>query len=95
LTPKAVLVAIGIFLAVTAAFRWVALGSIIASASLPLAASALGEVPRIATAESAAAKPIFPILLMLAGSLLIILKHHSNIRRMLAGTEPRFGIPRK
>jgi glycerol-3-phosphate acyltransferase PlsY len=33
--------------------------------------------------------------LVVASSLLIILKHHSNIRRLINGTEPKFGTPKQ
>jgi glycerol-3-phosphate acyltransferase PlsY len=33
-----------------------------------------------------------PIVWLTAGALLIVVKHHSNIRRMLAGKEPRFHL---
>ena len=81
LTPKAILLAMAIFVAVAAAFRLVALASIIATASLPALALLLGESGK-------------PVLLMGAASLLIILKHHQNIGRMLRGTEPRFQFRR-
>jgi glycerol-3-phosphate acyltransferase PlsY len=77
LTPKAILLTLVIFVALAVAFRWVALASIVAAAFLPLLALWLGENGR-------------PVLLMAAASLLIILKHHQNIGRMLRGTEPRF-----
>ena len=77
LTPKAILLTLAIFVALAAAFRLVALASIVATASLPLLALWFGESGR-------------PVLLIAAASLLIILKHHQNIGRMLRGTEPRF-----
>jgi acyl phosphate:glycerol-3-phosphate acyltransferase len=77
LTPKAILLALAVFVAVAAAFRFVALASIVATASLPLLALLLGEGSK-------------PVLLMAAAALLIIVKHHQNIGRMLRGTEPRF-----
>ena len=43
LTPKAVLISVAIFIALVAAFRWVALASVIASASLPPLTWSLGE----------------------------------------------------
>lgn len=79
LTPKAILVALLVFVLVLAIFRFVALGSIMASASLPIAAFLLEEGPR----------PV-GILMVAAASLLIIVKHHTNISRMLAGTESKF-----
>ena len=81
LTPKAVLIAVGIFLAVALAFRYVSLASIVAAAWLPLIALLLGETHR--PAET---------FLLASTSLLIIAKHHGNIRRLLSGTEPRFHI---
>jgi acyl phosphate:glycerol-3-phosphate acyltransferase len=79
LTPKAVLVAIGIFLALAAVFRFVSLASITAAALLPLLAVLLTEV-----------RDPVEIGLMSAASLLIIIKHHQNIRRLLSRTEPKF-----
>ena len=84
LTPKAILVAIGLFLAIAAAFRYVSLASIIAAVSLPIFAILLGE------GRSPAA-----VALIAAGSLIIVVKHHRNIRRMLSGTEPRFRLKYK
>jgi len=91
LTPKAILIAIGIFLALAAVFRWIALASIVATASLPLIAWTLGEVH--GNRPSTQANPVTEsVMWLFAGSALIIAKHHSNIRRMLAGTEPRFHL---
>jgi acyl phosphate:glycerol-3-phosphate acyltransferase len=78
--PKTILVAVAIFLALVAAFRYVSLGSMIAVASLPLVAWALGD---------GQATPGM-LLCMAAASICIIAKHHGNIRRLLAGTENRF-----
>src|SRR5437899_4995489 len=84
LTPKAIVVVLGLFLLLAAAFRFVALASIIAAASLSLAAMLLGE-----------GQGWTRLALVAAASLLIVVKHHQNIRRMLAGTEPRFQLRRK
>jgi len=80
LAPKTILVMLGIFLAVVAAFRYVSLGSIIAVAALPFVAWALHDYQ---------ATPLM-LALMAVASLLIVAKHHDNIRRLLAGTENRF-----
>jgi glycerol-3-phosphate acyltransferase PlsY len=84
ITPKAVLIATGVFIVVVLVFRYVSLGSIVAVASLPLLVyelRALGGAP--------------PALAFVATtSLLIIVKHHENIRRLLAGTESRVGLKR-
>jgi acyl phosphate:glycerol-3-phosphate acyltransferase len=90
LAPKAVLIAIAVFVAVVVAFRWVALGSVVASASLPALAWALREADR--TAGAGGINRSQPLLWITLAAVLIVLKHHGNIRRMLAGTEPRFRI---
>jgi glycerol-3-phosphate acyltransferase PlsY len=80
LAPKATLVTLGVFVAVVIAFRYVSLGSIVAVALFPLLAWLLrdyGEAPQV-------------LGFMAVTSLLIIARHHENIRRLLAGTEPRF-----
>jgi acyl phosphate:glycerol-3-phosphate acyltransferase len=84
LTPKAIVAVLGLFLLLAAAFHFVALASIIAAASLAVAAMLLGE-----------GQGATELALIAAASLLIVLKHHQNIRRMLAGTEPRFPLRRK
>jgi glycerol-3-phosphate acyltransferase PlsY len=84
ITPKAVLIATGVFIVVVLVFRYVSLGSIVAVASLPLLVyelSAVGGAPPALT-------------FVAATSLLIIVKHRENIRRLLAGTESRVGLKR-
>jgi acyl phosphate:glycerol-3-phosphate acyltransferase len=80
LVPKAVLVLIAIFVAILLAFRYISLASILTVALFPLVAWLIHPYP-----ES-------PQILafLAAASLLIIVKHHGNIRRLLARTEPRF-----
>ncbi len=81
LAPKAVLVVLLIFAAIVAVSRYVSLGSIVATAAFPIFAFLLyrGNVT-----------PAF-VITTLGASALIIAKHHQNIRRLLAGTEHRFG----
>jgi glycerol-3-phosphate acyltransferase PlsY len=84
IAPKAVLIAAAIFIAVVVIFRYVSLGSIVAVASFPALAygmRAYGNEP-------------IALVLMAATSLLIIAKHHENIRRLIAGTESRIGAKR-
>jgi glycerol-3-phosphate acyltransferase PlsY len=84
LAPKTLLVALALFVALVAAFRYVSLGSIIVAAAFPLIAYGLHDYhacPAILGAMSAIA-------------ILIILKHRENIRRLLAGTENRFALKR-
>lgn len=98
LTPKAILVVVGVFLIVAAAFRTIALASIFAAACLPAAVWLCGEGP----GGMSAASPrvglfmlIAPAVSILAGAGLIIARHASNIRRMIAGTEPKFQLRHK
>lgn len=85
ITPKAVLIAVGIFVVIVAIFRYVSLASIVAVAAFPFLF--LAVVP-------ASGKAPATLLLIASTSLLIIFKHHENIRRLLAGTENRMGARR-
>ena len=81
ITPKAVLLAAVLFLAVIMVFRYVSLGSVIAVASLPLLAYGMNAYGNTTTA----------LALLALACLLIIARHYENIRRLLAGTESRIG----
>ncbi|HKU22259.1 MAG TPA: glycerol-3-phosphate 1-O-acyltransferase PlsY [Terriglobales bacterium] len=86
IVPKAVLVAICVFAALVALFRYVSLGSIVAAATLPAFIYLLYVQP---------GSPMQSVLgAAVAASLLIIAKHHQNISRLLAGTEHRFSLRR-
>jgi glycerol-3-phosphate acyltransferase PlsY len=63
--------------------RYVSLASILGAASFPFFAWILVRGER----------PPFFIAVQFAVSLLLIAKHHQNIRRLLDGTESRFGAP--
>ncbi len=79
LFPKAILVALAIFILVVVITRYVSLGSILGAIAFPVVAYFLQH-------------PDWLSLLLASGvSLVIVLKHHQNIGRLLAGTESRFG----
>jgi glycerol-3-phosphate acyltransferase PlsY len=79
--PLAALASITLFAVVFALTRYVSLGSILGAASFPVFAwfTVHGQ------------RPAFFIAVQAIVALLIIVKHHPNIRRLLAGNEHRFG----
>jgi glycerol-3-phosphate acyltransferase PlsY len=79
LFPKAILVALAIFILVVLVTRYVSLGSILGAISFPVAAIFLQNTDWLS------------LLLASGVSLIIVVKHHQNIGRLLAGTESRFG----
>jgi glycerol-3-phosphate acyltransferase PlsY len=79
--PVAALAAIAVFGVVLALSRYVSLASILGSAAFPAFAWFLDPNSRSA----------FFFTVMVFVALLVIVKHHKNIRRLLAGTESRFG----
>lgn len=79
LAPWAFLTALAIWAIVVKATGYVSLGSIVASGTLPLAVYVLHPERR-------------PLLWVFGGlAAAILLLHRANIRRLLAGTENRFG----
>jgi glycerol-3-phosphate acyltransferase PlsY len=77
LTPLVALLAVLLFIAVTALSRYVSLGSMLGAVAACVLAYVFGHVQ---AAE-----------LYLALTLLIIGKHAGNIRRLVAGTESKLG----
>lgn len=77
------LIAVAAWIAVFAVWRYVSLGSITAAVVFPLA---LFLAPGYTWNED---KPLF--IFCFAVSVLIIIRHISNIKRLLAGTEKRMG----
>ncbi len=83
LSPPTTGCALLLFLAIFLLTRYVSLSSIVAAALLPVLAAFF---VRARTPWAIAAFLLIP--------LLVILKHHANIRRLLSGTESRFGSPK-
>ena len=83
--PTSALAAISVFILVTLVTRYVSLASILGAASFPFFALLLVHGER----------PPFFFAVQFAVPLLIIAKHHQNIRRLLSGTESRFGASSK
>jgi glycerol-3-phosphate acyltransferase PlsY len=81
ITATAALVALASFIVIFTLSRYVSLASIIAAIAFPLAALLL---PHEALTP-------FMIAVVILLPLIVIAKHHANIRRLLAGTEYRFG----
>jgi glycerol-3-phosphate acyltransferase PlsY len=81
LAPMAVGLVLVLFIAVVWFSRYVSLGSIVATVAFPVLAWALYRNSRSQVIFLAAA----------LSALLIIAKHHQNIRRLLSGTEHRLG----
>jgi glycerol-3-phosphate acyltransferase PlsY len=81
LAPKAVLIAVAVFVVIVAISRYVSLASILAVAIFPVAAWLISQFQPSLTSLG----------LMSSASLLIVAKHHQNIRRLLTGTESRLG----
>jgi glycerol-3-phosphate acyltransferase PlsY len=77
--PVAAAVALVVFLAVFAAFRYVSLGSVCAAVTLPAAYAALWWH----------SLPDATLGTLLVIAVLVIVKHRANLRRILAGTEPK------
>jgi glycerol-3-phosphate acyltransferase PlsY len=82
LVPWAVAPAALVWVAITATFRYVSLGSITAALCVPLGAVLLGY-------------PLPAALASLAAAGLVVLRHRDNIARLLAGSERRLGERRQ
>jgi glycerol-3-phosphate acyltransferase PlsY len=82
-SPRSVLVAIIIFVVVVAVFRRISLGSIVTAALFPVVIYFFSP------------RDVLVITWISVASLLIIARHHQNIRRLLSGTEPKFSLARK
>ena len=71
-------ISLPVFVVVVVTFRFVSLGSLLGALCVPLGAVLLGY-------------PIAFVLAALAVALIVVGRHHANIARLRAGTEPRLG----
>jgi glycerol-3-phosphate acyltransferase PlsY len=81
LAPVATLAAVGIFAVMLVWSRHVSLASMVAVTLCPLMSWFL---------DGYRYQRLLDLTLMVMASVIIVAKHHQNIRRLLAGTEPRF-----
>ena len=90
LVPGAAVGALAVFIVVVAWKRYVSLGSISAAVALPLLVGVYWWSGAFRGDHGVDSGPA-----LLAGTaaiaVLVILKHHANVRRLLAGTESRLG----
>ncbi len=86
IAPLPTLVAFGIFLITVILTKYVSLGSLLAAASLPVVVFFLGDV--LCTQRGLG--PVFYLSLFVA--VLIIARHHANIRRLLKGKESKLSL---
>ncbi|MBE7057458.1 MAG: glycerol-3-phosphate 1-O-acyltransferase PlsY [Ruminococcaceae bacterium] len=86
ITPVPALIALLIFIALVLVFKYVSLGSMTAAASLPLIVYFRGDYMDIPGGST-------PIFWMSVGvALLIIIRHHANIGRLIKGTESKLSL---
>ena len=76
--PLATLAALPVFVVIVATFKYVSLASLLSAVCVPLGAAALGY-------------PGPAVVAAVAVALIVIGRHHANIARLRAGTEPRLG----
>lgn len=79
LAPVPALAGLGVWFAVLAIGRWVSLASLAGAAVFPVLLAILGRPGRVILVGVSLA------------AVLIIVRHHTNIRQLIAGSEPRIG----
>ena len=79
IAPLSAVAALGVWILMLAVFRWVSLASMTATSSFPVLVQVVDRPDWITLGSVAAA------------AILIILRHHSNIRNLITGKEPRLG----
>ena len=94
IAPHSVVVSLLLFVVVVAISRYVSLGSVLSAFSFPIFIW-LFNTYLASRGVLSLNPPVTVLFLVSAASLLVILKHHANIRRLLAGTEPKLGAKTK
>jgi glycerol-3-phosphate acyltransferase PlsY len=79
IAPLSAVAAFGVWIVMLGLFRWVSLASMTATASFPVLIQLVDHPDWVTLASVAAA------------AILIILRHHSNIRNLVTGKEQRLG----
>jgi glycerol-3-phosphate acyltransferase PlsY len=77
LFPVPALIGLGVWTAVLAVGRWVSLASLVGAAVFPVLVAVLERPGRVMLVGVSLAAAV------------IIVRHHRNIRQLIAGTEPR------
>jgi glycerol-3-phosphate acyltransferase PlsY len=85
LTPVVTAICLGIWGVLFARFRYVSLGSVVGAVALPVLIAVLGR-------QTFLRDPVFYLAVMAA--LIVAIRHRSNIRRLMDGTENRIGRTR-
>ncbi len=85
--PLAICVVLGVWVSLFAFFRYVSLASVIAALALP---ATVGVLLRAGEIEGSAY-----FAFSCAAAFLVVRRHRDNIKRLFAGTEPRFGTPKQ
>lgn len=86
LSPWAGLTAFAVFGALVLAFRFISVGSVAAAAALPFLHVAFGGVESTLTGGGRWITGLFALI-----AAWVIVRHRSNLRRVLAGEEPKVG----
>lgn len=89
ITPIPTLIAFGLFVIVVLLTRYVSLGSILAAFSIPFVVYFLGDK----LLSYGGLSPVFFLTASMA--LIVIVKHYTNIGRLIKGTESRLSLSKK
>jgi glycerol-3-phosphate acyltransferase PlsY len=83
MAPKPVLVMVAVFVVVVAVSRYISLGSIVAASCFPVFVIVIEHYHGL------------PALFIITACVLVVARHHENIRRLMQGNENKFSLGRK